>query len=146
MQSYRLSAMKQEQKMARKKAERKADWWRRQKGVELKFRIWDVKKKMFVVNTFQKALILSSIVFGLNKDEISEGQFILQQYTGCKDINGNDIYEGDILKTNEWGFEAAVVFRKAYFSLEDSRGGFCCFPSWSNCEIIGDIFHNPELC
>ena len=89
--------------------------------------------------------------------EPNDDEFIPLQYTGLKDINGKEIYEGDILTGG------AVV---EYFDdlVWDSSGsihsGFYC-EKWTDensdytemiwhygfreCEVIGNIYENPEL-
>ncbi|AGO47462.1 YopX protein [Cellulophaga phage phi19:3] len=60
------------------------------------------------------------------------------EYTGLKDKDGNEIYEGDILNNN-----TIVVFsleQACYFS-----GGVPLCMSHSHREVIGNIHENPEL-
>lgn len=71
------------------------------------------------------------------------------QYTGLKDKNGKEIYEGDIIKTDfsyaTWiGF---VHFNKGNFELVDSdkNGQYLTLSVLSDIEIIGNIHDNPEL-
>ena len=59
------------------------------------------------------------------------------QYTGLTDKNDKKIFEGDILSSS-WGYKGVVEFDQiTYAKLE------CLFNE--DCEIIGNIYDNPEL-
>jgi hypothetical protein len=68
--------------------------------------------------------------------------YVLMQYTGLKDKNGKEIYEGDILKTLTGICE--VVWNEYKWGVNYHKA----FADWSfegECEIIGNVYENPEL-
>ncbi len=74
----------------------------------------------------------------------------LMQFTGLKDKNGKEIYEGDILKESEHGiFEVVWDLKWAKFKLDHTRvGSTIQYPEWNRgirMEIIGNIYENPDL-
>ncbi|MXP77251.1 hypothetical protein GN277_18265 [Lachnospiraceae bacterium WCA-9-b2] len=96
----------------------------------------------------------------INSPEL-EGEFLVDesticQYTGLTDNNGRKIFEGDIVKTSQYGVDDGNGHNYAgfdTFSVEFSDGGFCLKNKWrrfnlrplGNFEVIGNIFDNPEL-
>lgn len=64
------------------------------------------------------------------------------QYTGLTDKNKNMIFEGDILKWDriEWGGDFNEVARFDYEQLDMRKNDW---REW--CEIIGNVYDNPDL-
>ena len=78
------------------------------------------------------------------------GDHELMQYTGLKDKNGVEIYEGDILHIesgNTYG-DTDVRFEEGSFCLKtvtDYTFWFHYFEEDAMIEVIGNIYENPEL-
>ncbi len=153
----------------------------------IKFRVWDKQKNQYF--DIKNSMVLSigntdkfiSLVTnqGLyeipntNQKDLGWDRWILQQFTGLLDINGKEIYEGDIVKFNKWncpqdhpniedyltngykqivyGLNCGGQYPSAGFTaislrptdLED--GHQLNWMDTRNIEIIGNIFENSEL-
>ena len=71
----------------------------------------------------------------------------LMQYTGLKDKNGTEIYEGDIIWDAHAEIHGKVTFDEGTFCVEWKTHIEHLFEVVSDyyAEVIGNIYENPEL-
>ena len=127
---------------------------------EIKFRSW-VKRTEAAPSINMMRYESNSTLFQWEADGVS---MELMQYTGLKDKNGKEIYEGDIVTTDEdnvniieYGYtypERIVKWCEEYCAWEfyylDGRrqgSGNCFYKTVLEnlYEVIGNIYQNPEL-
>ena len=115
---------------------------------EIKFRIWEKLANEWWSRINYWAPTFSNGGYSIYSDRGDT----LQQFTGLFDKNGREIYEGDILKIEEWDRDdliAKVIFceRNVGFRVATGSGVvYENFPSSRYLQVIGNIFENPELC
>ena len=125
---------------------------------EIKFRAWDkgLKRMIYLSEPTVENDDFSGIVFKLrdyfvsafSSDRIEDLE--LMQYTGLRDKNGREIYEGDIVRFKDWWDEEMVGEVRysekdmAFTIVNDFWDGFPIMYA-DDLEVIGNIYENPEL-
>ena len=119
---------------------------------EYKFRCWDTKnKEMLEVqeldykDSYNGEPMIRTTMYN---DYFDTEDMILMQYTGLKDKNGKEIYEGDIvyiMPEDERGIIRWDNETARYVVIYDNI--ISDFDNWygKDLEVIGNEFDNPEL-
>lgn len=140
---------------------------------EIKFRVWD-KENEYMINSKQGVYTALRNVMNITRqdDEYynngdllkpNKEKYILMQYTGLKDKNGTEIYEGDIVKIHkhsyDFGFKQEEIGQIKFidgafgFYKEKSKNEYyfntladeIAYHEIEEYEVIGNIYDNPEL-
>ena len=124
---------------------------------QIKFRAWDKKNKKWLFGYDYSHLggfsLLGEVVLlgEIQKIQLHDLKDIaIMQYTGLKDKNGKEIYEGDILefdnKDENNRVRSKVIFDVGMFGVffEEIWIGLI-FLSKRNVELIGNIYQNKDL-
>lgn len=104
---------------------------------EIKFRAWDAEHKKMRGHTDPQTI--QAVIFGNDYG----GRIEIMQYTGLKDKNGKEIYEGDIAILPDRWPKFPVRYIDGMFCLEGTS--WPLHEYYEECEIIGNIYENPEL-
>jgi uncharacterized phage protein (TIGR01671 family) len=127
---------------------------------EIKFRLW-YELKMYFTKSIDKMLFEDGHYF---EHSGAKYPYNIMQFTGLSDMNGKEIYEGDIIATmfhkkegnktirlvKEMGYE--VIFKNGCYMWADEPLGyeyeedkFIPLETVKWATIIGNIFENPEM-
>lgn len=129
----------------------------------IKFRAWDNESEIYLYNVQDAYDTLSGSVKyddgeDADYDECCFGDFLdnkrydVEQFTGLIDVNGKDIYEGDIIKSSYKYAQpkiSQIIIEdgNSYILGEDLATGNEMLVSdhIGEIEVIGNVHENPEL-
>jgi len=95
---------------------------------------------MCIRDSGKDAVIRPGGYTALNLDPV-----IRRQYIDKKDKNGKEIYEGDIVKEDNFSLPCWITFAEASYHLVTNAGYHSRLCEGSYIEVIGNLWENPEL-
>lgn len=130
---------------------------------EIKFRIWESKRKQWIhrpgfeINLLGETIIMGAILGRPDCTYVSLedlNDLVCLQYTGLKDKNGKEIYEGDVNKLTSNSDPVWGSYSHNFVVEHTGNGWYYRTPAghvnifsnrFESCEVIGNIYENPEL-
>lgn len=131
----------------------------------IKFRAWDKETNKYFEPTYQAYMgrleeltialsgrLQKRTCRGMVDESVFPGRYVVEQFTGLTDVNGKDIYEGDVLRTKA-GLIQIVEQGILETDREDIISGFYANNlsdgkphtfSYDE-EVIGNVHENAEL-
>ena len=117
---------------------------------ELKYRVYDKTEKCYSDKAF--SIDQLGICYVQDEDgygeEIDEERYIIEQFTGLKDKNGKEIYDGDIVEY-DWYIRNGESYRVKEKVVFDDMGARVCghnrIRNCSGVEVIGNVHENTDL-
>lgn len=100
----------------------------------LKFRAWDGKKMIDDVIPVSETAIVELFEY---EHQVTEVEAV-EQYTGLKDKNGKEIFEGDLVAYEKDNIASVRFEYGGFYPFVEPYNDFGC-PSGKEVEVIGNI-------
>ncbi|RRR51811.1 hypothetical protein EI999_05235 [Streptococcus suis] len=120
-----------------------------------KFRAWDTFHNKWVKHFY---ITENGLIYNMEQPHrdligavpIEQSGLVVMQSTGLFDVNGKEIFEGDVVKLkytvlSDYEFFKVTRFRGGSWRIDNRQRGSELWLRNEDCEIIDNIYENPEL-
>lgn len=122
----------------------------------IKFRAWDRGNKVYLYDVQNASDVFSDVKYenGENADcdeecfagFLYDERYDVEQFTGLKDVNGQEIYVGDVVEATIEGYVQADKYLvknvwDPHVRAEESDSYYAV----SKMEVVGNVHDNPDL-
>ena len=111
---------------------------------EIKFRVYSYEDEEYRTDCGINKLFTSVTGSPATIYNDEGDRFDIEQYTGLKDMDGKEIYEGDIVEYGYKNIEAVRFEQGGFYPFAEGYNDFGC-PYGEDVKVIGNIHENPEL-
>ena len=125
---------------------------------ELKFRVWDKFMKCWWCEDSQYLQMdgkkIHPAPWSTLSADLPDEHIVIQQYTGLKDTNGKEIYEGDIIQLEGSPISYSIEWDRYQWTI-NAHGALGYDPDWNiqpfnHCVyeraiVVGNVFENSDL-
>ena len=119
---------------------------------EIKFRVWNKMRDMFIIGGMTPKEIQDDATQSMQLPMMTNEDCVWQQFTGLYDVDGIEVYEGDIIKYSYQAYEGRrsvteiIEFeaQDAADDMDNNSYGYHINPNWEGKYVVMGHVNDPK--